>query len=791
MFARFTSRFLSLLVSDPTANLTDKKTLERIDAERRIRVRENYQFIKVAGAVSAVTVTGVGVFAASSERIWLWALCYLLFLSAVFTERLLRHKIGRYRMNSFEGISTRGTVSLVAASTIWAAVPAIFFPIADGELLLFVCGLACGNMAFNSLFLYMAPRHAAALVLIMAAGCLIGLIGRGSMAAVGVSVMLLLYAYGIIVAIRQISNAYFEGLVKRFELERSRELFRILFRDFEDTSSDWMWSVNEHGELNHISPQFLEDSRTRGYSLEPAAVYRSLKDPAICEKERAHGRMPKALLKALKNRLPFRDIVVAVELDGAWRYWRVSGRPVLDTDHRYIGMRGSFSDITDTYLAEQHLHFLALHDPLTGLANRASFEREVEMLIETVSEANREFALLTIDIDKFKMVNDTLGHQAGDEVLKEIGRRLRTASPDDACIARFGGDEFCVLLPAPTGEGESRGIAMAEGFISSLDEPLSLGPNVLEVDCSVGLAVAPRDGVDRHTIHRNADLALYRSKTLAGSSYRIFAPEMDALAQRAQELEYELRTALKRNEFELNYQPLVDSQTRKITGYEALLRWNNLKFGPVSPGEFVPIAERSGMIAGIGEWVLHQACMDAAGWPNDIHIAVNLSPHQLNGFSLLAVLPRALGESGLLARRLELEITETALEGDPEHIIDMLHSIREMGISIALDDFGTGYSSLSHLVRFPFDKLKIDRSFVSEAMVSAEAMTIVRAIVSLAHNLKVRTTAEGVETEEQFGTLAEMGIDEIQGYLIARPLPADRLDHAQNRFDAAGFNATA
>ena len=774
MIAALIGNFVSTLLPRPDPKLADEKMRAHLDSERRQRLRKNFHFLRVLGVANAGIVAIIGNIAIHDLRTEGWIVCFLLLLGLRAVARRLFPEPASLE-KSCEGMSRRSTIALFAGAVIWASVPVVIFPIAGPEMRLFVACLACGTMAVNGLFLYMVPRHAVATILIIAAGCFIGLIGSWRMADLAVAAMLASYTYSLLFGVGQISENFAKAAIRRFELQRSKELFRVLFRDFEDTSSDWMWSVDRHGRLNHISPQFLKDERLAGFSLEPAAVLRSLKDPAVPEDKRSAAAMPQVLHHALKERLPFREVVVAVCLQGEWRYWRVSGRPVFDSEHEYLGMRGSCSDITDIYLAERRLHYLALNDPLTGLANRASFERELETFIRSVYEDECEFVLMSIDLDKFKIVNDRLGQQAGDEVLREISRRLRVVCPYNSCIARFGGDEFCVLISAAPGHGEQQGVDVAKRIISVMAEPIRVLTELVGLNCSIGLAVAPRDGLDRTSIHRNADLALYRAKLDAVSSFRVFAPDMDAAARKAQELEFELRTALQRGEFELNYQPLADGPTGRVVGYETLLRWNSEKFGRVPPDEFIRIAERSGMIGSIGEWVLRQACHDAARWPSELFVAINLSPQQLAGFSLLSLLPNALGESGLAAGRLELEITETALEEDPEHVTHILRCVREMGISVALDDFGTGYSSLSHLVRFPFDKLKIDKSFIAEAMVSEQAMGVIRAIVSLARTLEVKITAEGVETEAQYDMLTDLGVDEMQGYLIARPRPVNEL----------------
>ncbi|MBV9116616.1 MAG: EAL domain-containing protein, partial [Acetobacteraceae bacterium] len=428
-------------------------------------------------------------------------------------------------------------------------------------------------------------------------------------------------------------------------------------------------------------------------------------------------------------------------------------------------------DISERKAAEARIAHMAHHDALTGLPNRVLLR---ERLHEALARARRGevFAVLCLDLDHFKAVNDTLGHTVGDTLLRLVTRRLLADARETDTIARLGGDEFAIVQSSVDQPRDAT--ALARRVIEALREPFEIDGHQVVVGASVGIAVAPGDGAEPDELLKNADLALYRAKADGRAAWRFFEPEMDARMQERRLLELDLRRALVAGEFALHYQPLMNPRTRRVVGFEALIRWQHPERGLVSPAEFVPLAEEIGLIGAIGEWVLRRACAEAAGWPGGIKVAVNLSATQLRaGRALADTVAAALKAAGLPAERLELEITETAMLQDTDEVLATLHQIREMGVAIAMDDFGTGYSSLTYLRRFPFERVKIDRSFVQElARERSEGGAIVHAVADLCANLGIATTAEGVETEEQLQRLLTEGLTEVQGYLFSRPVPA-------------------
>jgi diguanylate cyclase (GGDEF)-like protein len=436
------------------------------------------------------------------------------------------------------------------------------------------------------------------------------------------------------------------------------------------------------------------------------------------------------------------------------------------------GWVSTHEDVTEQRRGEQRIAHMARHDALTGLPNRILFRERMEQALGRVSRGE-SLAVLSIDLDSFKEVNDSLGHPAGDALLRGVAERLRLCVCDDGVVARLGGDEFAMIHVNARNRADV--VALAERILRSLDEPLEIERHEIKVGCSIGVAIAPGHGSEADELLKHADMALYRAKADGRRTFRVFEPEMNTRLLARRSLEADLRNALERGEFELHYQPFVSVLTNQVTGFEALIRWNHPQKGSIPPCDFIPLAEETGLINPIGDWVVRAACTEAVNWPAHLHVAVNLSPVQLRNRNLSQSIVLALAATGLDPKRLELEITETALLQDDEILLASLHQLRGLGVRIALDDFGTGYSSLKYLRSFPFDKIKIDRSFVKELGIRSDCAAIVRAVAELGRSLAMTTTAEGVETEAQFAQVKQAGCTEVQGYLFSKPRPAREL----------------
>ncbi len=417
--------------------------------------------------------------------------------------------------------------------------------------------------------------------------------------------------------------------------------------------------------------------------------------------------------------------------------------------------------------------YLAYHDSLTGLGNRLLFKDQLEGVLNDVSVTTHPVAVLFLDLDGFKAVNDTLGHSIGDLLLKSVATKLRDILQRTDRIARLGGDEFAILQLSAAQPGSS--IALAEKIIEIVGQPCSIDGHDVTVGASIGIAVAHPGDINTETFLKSADLAMYSAKSDGRGTYRMFDPEMDAIVQARRGLERDMRTALVQDGFRLFYQPLVNLQTKKVTTFEALMRWQHPERGAVPPSRFIPVAEEMGLIVQLGEWALRQACAEAIEWPDEIRVSVNLSPLQFSKGNLVSTVMSALASSGLPARRLELEITESVLLEKSERNISILNQLRHLGVRISMDDFGTGYSSIGYLRSFPFDKIKIDQSFVKDLLIDEGSLAIVRAIAGLGVSFGMTTTAEGVETEEQMRCLNLEGCIEVQGYLFSKPVPANEI----------------
>jgi diguanylate cyclase (GGDEF)-like protein len=437
------------------------------------------------------------------------------------------------------------------------------------------------------------------------------------------------------------------------------------------------------------------------------------------------------------------------------------------------GWVATHNDVTEQRRSEAKIAHMALHDTLTGLPNRALLNERLEHAL-TRTKRGDIVAAHILDLDHFKHVNDTLGHAVGDKLLQLASLRLQALVRDTDTIARMGGDEFAIVQVALAHVEDAS--ALAQRVIAAVSEPYDIDGHLVVAGTSIGIAVAPTDGANADELMKNADLALYRAKADGRGTLRFFEAGMDAQVQERRELERDLRKALVAGEFELHFQAIVDLASDNINAFEALIRWRHPERGTIAPGKFIPLAEETGLIVPIGEWVIKQACATARRWPDGIKVAVNLSPAQLRSPGLLQVVVNTLATTGLAARRLELEITESVLLQDSEAMLETLYRLRELGVQIAMDDFGTGYSSLSHLQRFPFDKIKIDRSFVSNITDNASSMNIVRAVAALAASLGVAATAEGVENREQLDAIRSEGCTEMQGFLLSKPIPAHLID---------------
>ena len=555
-------------------------------------------------------------------------------------------------------------------------------------------------------------------------------------------------------------------------LKRREASFRLLF----DNNPMPMWVIDA-GSLAFLK---VNDAAIAhyGYSRE---AFLGMRVPEIWPPDEREAHL-QAVLQAGDNYLTDRN----------WRHLKADGTEIeIVAFGRRVAFEGqdgylvAVVDVTERRKAEARIAYMAQHDALTGLPNREAYQQRMQSLLELRGDSH--VAVLCVDLDLFKNVNDAFGHPIGDRLLQMVAERLRQQTSGRNLAVRLGGDEFVIVLAQIASPNEASDIATA--LIERLSVPYTIDGLDVVIGASIGIALSPSDGGTADELLRNADMALDRAKDSGGNCHHFFEPEMDRLAQRRRDLEIDLRRAFACGQFELHYQPLIGLAEGRIAGFEALLRWRHPERGMISPAEFVPVAEDIGLIVGIGEWVLRQACAEAASWPEHIKVAVNLSPVQFRSRHLVQAVISALAQSGLPASRLELEITETVFLAETEANLATLHQLRDLGVRISMDDFGTGYSSLSYLRSFPFDKIKIDRSFVQDLAHRPDCLAIVRAISGLGRSLNITTTAEGVESAEQLDWLRAEGCNEGQGFLFSPARPGAEVAALLAQFGVQGPRA--
>ncbi len=581
----------------------------------------------------------------------------------------------------------------------------------------------------------------------------------GSLEALGV-VSVAIVVFGAV-------NKYQAG-IQRVEAERSQARERIrnraedILRDYEDTGQGWFWETDRRGQIAYVS-----DSVARALG-KPAEDLVGRPFTELFELDHDNREGERTLNFHLSARSAFTELAVrAGTVEERW--WSVNGRPIFDSFRNFCGFRGSGTDLTEKKKNAEHVTRLARFDSLTGLANRFQMAQSLEKILSAPLDMHRECSVFLLDLDRFKHVNDTMGHPAGDALLKQVAQRLERTVGKMGRVGRLGGDEFEVIVP---GRYERNALAaLAREIIANLSQPYSIEGQRVVIGASIGVAVSPHDGTSSEALIRNADLALYAAKDGGRGRFHFYAADLHSAAEERSRLEEDLRDAVTQGNLELYYQPVIHTSTEKISGFEALLRWNHPEQGWLSPAKFIPIAEESGIIHAIGEWVIRTACQDLAGWPAEVRCAVNVSPLQFANNNLPTIVANAIAHAGIDPSRLELEITESVFLNDDEGTDAMFAALKGIGVRLALDDFGTGYSSLGYLKKAPFDKIKIDQSFVRGATIAGSRNgAIIASITSLAQALNMDTTAEGVETLDELDLVRMYGCSHVQGYIYEKAL---------------------
>jgi diguanylate cyclase (GGDEF)-like protein/PAS domain S-box-containing protein len=582
--------------------------------------------------------------------------------------------------------------------------------------------------------------------------------------------------------------------LKRAQIKKDQSEIQILsmnrasaiLTDFENSGNAWFWETDRHNRITYLSERTAKILNQDMKTLigEPVTIL-------IDASQQKGENQERTLSFHLTTRAPFNELNVRVATEGEDRWWSISGRPIFDRYHNFQGFRGSGTDLTEIRKSQAEVSRLAHFDSLTGLSNRLHMQTTLERILAAPNPLNRVCALFLLDLDRFKEVNDTLGHPAGDALLRQVSQRLQRIIGNAGHVGRLGGDEFQLILPGK--DSKTQLGPLAEQIIQSISQPYILDGSAVTIGVSIGIALAPTDGVTNEALVRNADLALYAAKGRGRGVHHFYAADLHSDAEDRRQLEADLREALVNGGLHVVYQPVVATKSEKIVGVEALLRWNHPTRGFVSPARFIPIAEDTGIIGQIGEWTLRTACEEVAKWPGDIRVAVNVSPIQFANPSLIGVIANALASSGLSPDRLELEITESVFLNDDSNTDATFQMLKGLGVRLALDDFGTGYSSLGYLKKAPFDKIKIDQSFVRGATQKGSRNgAIIRSIVSLAEALEMDTTAEGVETHDELELIRKLGCSHVQGYIYSKPISAEAviamLQNAAKEVKASGHN---
>lgn len=652
--------------------------------------------------------------------------------------------------------------ALVMISLVWSIGIPLFAAYGKPAALpaLAVVGTA---MLVGVLLLHRAvPKVAFVHIVLLSAGLTLATGMVGGAAAWPLLALIAVYAVTLWQAVRRNEHQFLAVIAAELGHRDAAETVSMLLHDYEEQSTDWLWTTGPRGNLRGVTPRFAAAAGSDIERLEGKSLL------SLFQKGEERDRLARHLIE----QSPFRDVLVKLRIDGETRFWRLSARP--RDDGR---MGGVARDVTNDRMIEERVAFMAHYDNLTGLANRYLFNQRLREFLGHSSGRAANVALFYLDLDDFKSINDTRGHMVGDRLLREVGSRLEQEVRANDLVARLGGDEFAILIETRAGMGML--IERAHRFLAVVRAPYEIEGSDYRISTSIGVARCFDGDCDAEELMRRADLALFAAKKKGRDTLAMFEPSLDREARDRRELETDLREAISRGQLRVHYQPTIDLDTGATTGYEALLRWHHPRRGVIGPADFLDIAEDSGLIVAVGEWVIRQTLAETSAWDGDFRIAINLSPTQVRSPHLVALVAQAIHASGIAPKRIEFEITEHVLMTQGEAASVTLDKLRSLGTTIALDDFGVGYSSLSYLRRFRFDRIKIDRNFVEQVEDDPDSQAIVSSITRMAEAMGIATTAEGIENRRQLDLLRKLGCNEAQGFLICKPAPGETFATAE------------
>lgn len=720
--------------------------------------------ILLSNVLNIIAVLNIFIDYGQTNFLIIWSVCGLIINTGAWFKHRQFIRAEPASRNHRRAMSDYTRVA-ISNGILWGVAPIVVLSTADVQGQLVMAVISAGMMFAGGFLLSRIPMAAVYYIVPAGLGLASGLLIHASPKYVILAILMVYYLTVLLIAVAWTHRQFVEQYLGRAAIQEQSQLIGLLLRDFEESTSDALWQTNVSGILQTIP--FVGDENdlvsTASDVLPAGDPFADMFLP---------GRARDELNDAMLSRRAFRDHVVPLAgAEGRW--WSITGKPVIEHG-RFSGFRGVATDVTQSKENEDRIVRMAHFDSLTGLPNRLSMQERLQEILETTQASQTVRAFLMMDLDSFKWVNDTLGHPAGDELLRQVASRIRRLSESNDFVARLGGDEFAMIIER--GNLEAMRIFL-DRFVAEMSELYDVWGATANSSASIGVRLFDANTRESSTMLRQADLALYNAKHLGKAKWCMFSEELEEKAQARLSIQRDLERAIEQQELRIYFQPIVDAGTHETVACETLVRWQHPDRGLIYPGEFIEQAEENGLITRIGEWVIRSALSEAARLPEHVRICVNISPLQVHSASLVSTILNASAANNIDPGRLELEITETALMNNTEFTLRRLHQLRSLGVRIALDDFGTGFSSLSYLRSFPFDRIKIDRSFIRDIENHADSREITLATVNLAKSLGIQCTAEGVETSFQARYLNQLGCKELQGFFISRAQPLEKLGH--------------